>query len=371
MNDVKPPRFPQVVPPQGGGRPARVWAEPLEQRQLLAGHPAPASNPGGLPPSAVQAAILCVVPADALKASAQAAPAQPQATDAPAGVEGAALFSIVPFSESRPVQRMTAGDHFAGYDYELVIADQQGQPEAVAPPAPVSLAVAPGTPTRVVKVGNRPPKSLKPSVVGEGGPPAVAPVVITPLALTPAKAPATSAGASPGSVAVPSPAAVATAAPATAGGSRIVPQPSAVGFVSSPDVTAEQPVFSGDEIAAVGTAGSLMFASNKAADALAFVQSHEAEMGAVAYNFVHFNPAAMLDDAVAAFTAESSAIGAARAPQPPSSMRAWTITGLVVGVDMILVTYWYQKTRREKAARRKRALAWGLEIDAPFSEALL
>jgi hypothetical protein len=110
---------------------------------------------------------------------------------------------------------------------------------------------------------------------------------------------------------------------------------------------------------------SVADASNKAADTLALIASADSVRGVVAYNFIHFNPAAMLNDAIASFTNESASLPPA-AVSAVSTGRAWAITAAVVGVDLLFVGYWYQKTKRENTARlkRMRLVGWMPEMDS-------
>ena len=112
--------------------------------------------------------------------------------------------------------------------------------------------------------------------------------------------------------------------------------------------------------AAAQAATEIAVASNQAKDVLAIVANSQSIGGEVAYNFVHFNPADLLNDAIASFTAESASISPPTAES--STARAWTVTAAVIGMDVLFMGYWYQKSRRDENSRR-RTQAWALTID--------
>lgn len=95
-------------------------------------------------------------------------------------------------------------------------------------------------------------------------------------------------------------------------------------------------------------AQGLAIASNKAADALSLIASPEGLADVASYNFVHFNPALLLNDAIAAFSEESAMLSFVPAPTH-STARAWTITAGVIGFDLMLMGYCYHRSRRQKA----------------------
>jgi len=316
---------------------------------MLAGH-VPTQFFVFVMPSAAQVVTVAPLPGDSAGATVRASESSSGSTTSAPGASPAV---------SRPVQRLGQGDHFSGYDYQQVIAAEQAADAAAeaggAPDAPPQMV--PPTPP---PPGQKPPK-LRPSIEGNGTPPpAPAAPLPTPLALTPvALHGGVPSSARPG-LAVPSPVVVGPEDASSGTAIRIaVPQSHVTQTVAAISPVA---VFANIEISPAQMAGGLAYASEKASDALSFVASPAAEVGAVAYNFVHFNPATLLNDTIASFTAESATLSAAQ-PAQPAPARAWTITSAVIGLDLVFVGYWYQKTRRESAALRRRVRAWGLEID--------
>lgn len=69
----------------------------------------------------------------------------------------------------------------------------------------------------------------------------------------------------------------------------------------------------------------------------------------VAYNFIRFD-AAVFHDAVSVFAADLASLTTPTAARH-STARAWIITGTVLGLDAVFLTYWHQKTRKEKRAK--------------------
>ena len=98
---------------------------------------------------------------------------------------------------------------------------------------------------------------------------------------------------------------------------------------------------------------SLASAAGKAADTLALIGSAESISTAVAYNFVHFNPAEFLNDAAAVFANESASMMPA-AQATHSTARAWAVTASVLSLDAAVLGYLYLTAKREKKARAGR-----------------
>jgi hypothetical protein len=117
--------------------------------------------------------------------------------------------------------------------------------------------------------------------------------------------------------------------------------------------------------AEVGIATAAAHVTSKSIDALATIGSTPILAGEVMYNFVHFNPSALLDDAIAGFVNESAAISVANpfssAPNP--SHRAWTVSAAVVGIDLIIMSCLYQRAKTDRAMKAKLTGSWGVEID--------
>jgi hypothetical protein len=258
-----------------------------------------------------------------------------------------------------PVERLTGGQ-FHGYDYI--------PPDGSAPPAlPSSNLTA--VPIQITKPdpkkgGNKPAK-IKPSDQPGGVPASNAGPALTPLAQTPAAAGPTGApmGAARASAGVPNPGAVISPigpAASVARASMPLPAPSAyLGTVAV--VMPAQAILAAHSVAPAGVAaisGGLAYASERAADALSLVAPGDGLTGTAAYNFVHFNPAVLLNDAIAAFTRESTSLSAVQMPAR-SAARAWGVTGAVVAADLLLVGYWYQKRRQRKVARASVATVQG------------
>lgn len=273
-----------------------------------------------------------------------------QATGTTAGQEDASgSGSASAAADSAPVERLTNGSAFHGYDYI--------PPDGSAPPAlptlhVVQLPVLTWSKPQGSAVNGVPPK-IKKSVEGEGdssGP------SLTPLAQTPAsvRAAASPTIAARESVGVPNPGPVISPAPTSVAanlhGGTSSPFLSVSGYGGT--VAAVMPV---EAVLAAhsavpmpaGISQGIAYASNRAADALSLVASADGMAGTVAYNFVHFNPALLLNDAIATFARESASLSAV---QPPahSNARAWLVTGAVVAADLLLVGYWYQNRRQQQ-----------------------
>jgi hypothetical protein len=213
---------------------------------------------------------------------------------------------------------------------------------------------------QVGHVGGKVPKTFRPNIQRSGNPPPGPDLPRTPLAQTPSQA-MTSAHRDQ-SAGTATPAITVTPAPSAHPAFPSAPAGSHLSFGSVAAVVAPaEVILAGGPPAVVEAAERLASASNKATEVLAIVADPNAIGGALAYNFVHFNPAMMLNDAIAAFTAESASISPAAAPV--SSARAWTITAAVIGLDVLFMGYWYQKARRDASASSRRTRAWGLEIE--------
>ena len=217
-----------------------------------------------------------------------------------------------------------------------------------------------GPPPTIVNVGvgGKLPKTFHTSDE-HGGAPALtgAPPVLTPLAQTPSHREA--ANAAHGS-AIPLPVTSVVAPPIAPTTVISANSPSHQPFLTTVISLPIEAFVAISPQTAVETGGAIAAASNKAVDVLAMVANPQTLGGEVAYNFVHFNPANLLNDAIASFTADSASISPASAPA--SSARAWTVTAAVIGMDVLFMGYWYQKSRREENSRR-RTHAWALTID--------
>jgi hypothetical protein len=248
---------------------------------------------------------------------------------------------------STPVQRLGSGSQFSGYDYI--------PPDGSAPPPVVVVVEMNGGQLTEVGSGGvhlvtTAPKKIKPSDVGLPVPadagPALTPLAQTPAARTPIKMSGDVAG-----LQVPAVLPIAAAsAGSQASGRTATPHTTLyLGPVAMADpaevVLAANP-------AAVGIADGLAYASNKAADALALIASPNDLAAGATYNFVHFNPAILLNDAIAAFSRDSATLSLATAPVH-STAHAWSITAAVIGVDLFLIGYCYQKSRRRKSIAAK------------------
>ncbi|MDB5333415.1 MAG: hypothetical protein JWP03_4566, partial [Phycisphaerales bacterium] len=78
----------------------------------------------------------------------------------------------------------------------------------------------------------------------------------------------------------------------------------------------------------------------------------------VLYHFANFDPIATFSDALKSFANDSASIpllGAADAEG--HSTRAWTITGVVLAVDAILVARWYADRTAVRKAKAKASVA--------------
>jgi hypothetical protein len=275
-----------------------------------------------------------------------------QATGTTAGQDDAsASGSASATADSAPVERLTSGSEFHGYDYI---------PPDGSAPAPLPTLHVGRLPVLTLSkphgnaVSHVPPK-IKKSVEGGGGSSDIPSP--TPLAQTPASAGAAAVSpmaATRASIGVPNPGPVISPAPtsvsATVHGGISSPLPSVPGYMGT--VAAVMPaeaVLAAHSAVPMpaGISQGIAYASNRAADALSLVASAEGVGGTVAYNFVHFNPALLLNDAIAAFTRESASLSAVQTPVQ-SSARAWLVTGAVVAADLLLVGYWYQNRRQQK-----------------------
>lgn len=265
---------------------------------------------------------------------------------------------MVAAADADPVQRLTTGNQFHGYDY----IPTDGSAPPVLPPPDLSDLPITLSRTGSVSVGQQLPKNEKPSVqpgdvvVSDAGPSP------TPLAQTPSAAGPSGAiaNAARQSLAVPNPGAVIRpAVPSASVGVAKGPLPITLPPIYFGTVAMVAPaasLFAGSQaIPSTGIPGGLVSASNHAADALALLSSEDGAVGTAAYNFVHFNPAALLNDALAAFTRESASVSLStiEAPAGHSAARAWTITGAVIGADLLLLGYGYRKGRRSRAAARE------------------
>jgi hypothetical protein len=329
--------------------------ERLESRRLFCGSvpvtPVPAE--ATLPPAQIVAPSLSA----ARPVSAQViqpVPAGPDALHA-ADAKGPAQDVVVANAADAPVQRLSSGGHFAGFDHPPRPGDAgDDSPAPDDRPAPKDVGVSPATPVIPggVKVSGK-PGVITPSFTGAGGPGTVAGEPPTPLALTPARPAIQFQVVDPG-WSVPTPAVVGPVVSKVSDNVAVVTSTPHVALGTFAMAMPANTAFADGQAIAVQVAGAMANASNKAVDALALMASPESVRVAVAYNFIHFNPAAMLNDAIASFTNESASLAPMAAPDA-SSGRAWTITAAVVGLDLLFVGYWYQKTRRENAVRLKRA----------------
>jgi hypothetical protein len=266
------------------------------------------------------------------------------------------------------VQRLNTSNQFTGFDYTNAIAKNP-------PPAVTTITADMGEfagmtappPNIVIGGSGQIYRGFKTSLEHGGPPPAgpLTPLAQTPAAIVFARAAFLSAGdlavnvlptSAPGS----DPATAAPSAPAAVLGTAVTVIPQEVASDAGRALAA--PVVEG-----------LALASGKASDALAFVASGPDAVGAVAFNFVHFNPAVMVNDAISSFANESIALAndvAAPAVVRAPVSRAWTITAGVIAVDLLLMGYCFQRARRDAAQRRRRMQSWGIEID-PCPERLL
>ena len=338
--------------PRARGVVAGTLIETLEPRQLLSGHcPANASAPRH--PSMSQALIGAVPSAQVAigvlhqQAGSQSPPVLDEHdTNAATGGTVTAVTTTLAFSNadavgSAPVERLGTGSSFSGYQY----INSDG-----SPPPPVihvvevnangTLEIISGGPHGVSPVSST-QKKIKPSDVvagsGSSGP------GVTPLAQTPAHSASKPLSGSVGRFGIPTPPVGVTPAvsmPPTPShpeihlGAVAVPQSSQVAYIAMP-------------AAAGKVADGLAYASNKAADALAMLAQSDPLGSATSYNFVHFNPSLLLNDALAAFSQESASLCFVAMPTH-STARAWSVTAAVIGLDLLLIGYCYQRNRRQK-----------------------
>ena len=322
-----------------GASAPRTLIETLEPRQLLAGHCLAVAS--GLPVAAALPSIL-------YQTSRSTAGANRTAS-------GSTTVAIAPAiqaaDDSAPVQRLGSGSHFSGYNY---IPPDGSAP----PPVVVVVELSNGQLTEVSSSGGAliatttKPKKFKPSDIVLAGTPDAGPA-LTPLAQTPAgPAPIKSMSGGAERLEVPPvlpPPATSVAPDAPI---KIAPPHTAMylGGVAMADPA--EVVLAAAPTSVVGIADGLSYATNKAADALALVASPDGSSAAATYNFVHFNPANLLNDAIGAFSLDSATLSLVPAPIH-STAHAWSVTIAVIGVDLFLIGYCYQRSRRQKAAAAK------------------
>jgi hypothetical protein len=334
--------------------------ETLEPRRLLSGHcsvtpkaaPAPISTVARAAISEATAVFQAEIWINQHQARAGVASANEGDADIPTtpGSPMAAAITMggADVTGSAPVERLGSGLEFSGYQYI--------NPDGSAPPPLVHvvevggnglLEVVSGGGTVVSPVSSD-PKKIKPSNIelpGVASGPAV-----TPLAQTPVRSNSNTISnsntmsSSAGRIAVPTPAPVGVA-PAVSISPAPAREPIYLGAVG-----VEQPVgvaFVGATAVAGKVADGLAYASNKAGDALSLLSSGDSMDSAATYNFVHFNPSFLLNDAMAAFSQESASLSFVPMPTH-STVRAWSITAAVIGLDLLLIGYCYQRGRRQK-----------------------
>lgn len=254
------------------------------------------------------------------------------------------------------VTRLTSGSDFSGYQY--ISANGSAPPliNVADPGNTENFEFPPGS-----TVSSTAPRKFKPSDrVGSTAPSGPS---VTPLAQTPTAMPASaflsgrSSGTSvPSPVTVPPPAATSgTSLPSALPHAPIYLAPLAMIHTSEVVVAAAS-------VTAVKAVDGLAYASNKAADALSLMASPEGLADVASYNFVHFNPSVLLNDAIAAFSQESASLSFVPVPTH-STARAWTITAAVVGFDLLLMGYCYHKSRRQKAIAAVALAATGSTSD--------
>lgn len=299
---------------------ARTLIESLEPRQLLSGHC------GSTP-----------IPALA---------GQPFSS-AVTSVRGAAGVSIhLANADSAPVVRLGPGSSFAGYQYI--------NPDGSAPAPMTHVVEMTGNGTLEIVSGGVPPsspvsskpKKIKPSDLGIGGGSDASGPSVTPLAQTPGHS-TSAASENVGRIAIPTPSVGVTPAvpipqkpshSETYLGTSVIPQPARVANIAMPVGGSQGPV---------QVSEGLAYASEKAVDALAFLGKSDPAGTSTSYNFVHFNPSMLLNDAMAAFSQESATLSFVPMPTR-STARAWSITAAVIGLDALLIGYCYHRNRRQK-----------------------
>jgi hypothetical protein len=329
--------------------PALLLIESLECRRLLCASVPVTHVPVALTSSSVQMVAPSLSATHVVSAQIMQPTTSVSASLKASDVTGLPQGVIVVNASDTPVQRLGAGGHFAGFDHP----PRPGDPGDDAP-APNDVGTSPAGP--VVPTGTKvsgKPGTFKPSFTGAGNPGTVAVDPPTPLALTPAR-PAVQSQVGGRGWSVPTPSAVGAVVAKTSDNVQVSTSKPHVALGTFAMAMPASAAFADGETIAVQIAGAVANASNKAADALALMASPESVRVAVAYNFIHFNPAAMLNDSIASFTNESASLAPIAAPAA-SSGRAWAITAAVVGLDFLFVGCWYQKTRRENAVRLKRA----------------
>jgi hypothetical protein len=330
----------------------------LEPRQLLAAHclaAATGAPAGGAFPSLQVAVAAQGFPAGLVEirhipSSDGAATAVSETSEVGNGTtSGTAITPAVQAADdSDPVQRLGSGTQFSGYNYI--------PPDGSAPPPVVVVVEMNGGELTEVGSGGlhlvtTTPKKIKPSDVGLPIPadtgPALTPLAQTPAAPTPIKMSGNVAG-----LQVPAvvPAAVQSAGSQAPGRTATPHTTLYLGPVAMADPA--EVVLAANPAATVGIADGLAYASNKAADALALIASPDGLAAGATYNFVHFNPAILLNDAIAAFSRDSATLSLAPVPIH-STVHAWSITAAVIGVDLFLIGYCHQKSRRRKSVAAK------------------
>lgn len=343
---------------RAGTSTAPSFVEMLEPRQLLAAHclavatgeaagsalPAPPAAPAAMAFPSSLLEIRHIDPGDGTATAVADTPAIAYRT-----VSGATTIPALQAADaSTPVQRLGSGSQFSGYNYI--------PPDGSAPPPVVVVVEMNGGQLTEISSGGlhlvtTAPKKIKPSDVGlptsaDAGP------ALTPLAQTPAgPAPMKTSGNVAG-LQVPAvlPIAAGSAGSQAPGRAATPHKTMYLGPVAMADPA--EVVLAANPGAAVGIADGLAYASNKAADALALIASPDDLAAGVTYNFVHFNPAILLNDAIAAFSRDSATLSLAPVPVH-STAHAWSITAAVIGVDLFLIGYCHQKSRRRKSIAAK------------------
>lgn len=349
------------------GRPAPARLETLESRQLLSA----AVHAHGVAVSSACAGQSAPVQAVAFTQSALSATGQVvrnssttcprHAATAPTAneevAEGrpgdvSAAPTVIRADGTAPVERLADGSQFHGYDY---IPPDGSAPPPLPPPDLSHLPTVLSKPDQNKKGdGSLPPKSVKPSIEPGGQPSDSGGLAPTPLAQTPAAAGSTGSpmGEVRESISVPDPGPVISPASSAANAARVsLPVPAPSTYVGT--VAMAMPagvILAAHTVTPAGISEGLAYATNRAADALSLVATPDGIAGTAAYNFVHFNPALLLNDAIAAFTRDSASLSAVQMPVH-SATRAWLVTGAVVAADLLLVGCWYRNRRQQKSVR--------------------
>jgi hypothetical protein len=321
-------------------RAARLWIERLERRQLLS-----AQCPTG-PSAAPAVAASTIAAAPLMHFSADRTHEMSPGEQGPQGDQGTEANVDGPDSPP-PMERLDSGAAFAGFQFI--------NPDGSAPPPIAHIVEVQGQNWVEVEAGAThvvPPVSIEPrkfKASDETLPPAASAMgpAVTPLAQTPAPATVKQMSGSVGRIEIfdaptvhagaPGISIAAAPAPPTVYlGPIALPHPAQTAFIAAPAV-------------AMHVADGLAYASNKAGDVLALLASSDALNAVATYNFVHFDPAALLNDAMAAFSRESASLSFVALPTH-STARAWSITAAVIGLDLVLMGYCFQRSRRQKAA---------------------